>query len=371
LLLTLVIPDGAALAAEEPAPPLEAVRVALAEGRTRQTEVLGVQFWQSNFREVPAEGGLLIGFDCGVGRFMDIETVYALRPIYLTARGEVTGQDLGLFWGQRQVGQRTFRSKVLRTVAIRANPGYAVGAVTLRTGLNINGLSVTFMRVSGGTLDPNSSYTSQWVGDRTGGSESTVSGAGAPVVGVVGFQDEEHVSALGLVLVRAPAVLPPKDGVAERPADVPRVIPPAAPVRVEPPPKAPETTPAPAQADNKDRTTTQAAGGTGWLPYAIFGFVTLPSFVALLIVLRGKGHGLEGAPGRRSRPVAEDEAIPEVLPADPEPGPETRGQEPDPQPIVWDEDFVAEWMADLSFPPEDQTAEAPDAESTGAARVIG
>jgi hypothetical protein len=413
-LLVLAIPGAAALGAEEPGPTLEAVRSAIAEGRTQQTEIRGFQLGKQNYLEVPGGGSLLIGFDCGVGKFMDIESVYALRPIYLTAQGEATGQDHGLFGGQRQVGKQVLRSLVLRTVSIRARPGYAVAAVNLRTGLNINGLSVTYMRISGGTLDPNFNYNSEWVGDRTGGSESTLGYTGAPVVGVVGSQDEQKVSALGLVLVNRPAnafqtttIVLPKKGVVERPADVPRVIPPAAPLPVEPPaappqvdptpavpsvepaPRIPETTPAPAPVDKKGLTTAQVARGMSWLPFAIFGVVTIPSFAVLWVIFGRKGHGLEGEPGGLSRPVkkvprrpasrgtasrnrrekadplsrppdrVEDEAIPEVLPAAPEPALETRRDEPAPEPIVWDEDLVAEWQAELSFPPDDQCAFIP------------
>jgi hypothetical protein len=407
-LLVLSIPDAAALRAEEPGPTLEAVRAALAEKRTEQTEVRGFQLGKQTFRDVPADGGLLIGFNCGVGKFMNSETVYALRPVYLTVWGEMNFQDHGLFWGQRQVGNRIFRSQVLRIVNIRAKPGYAVGAVTLRTGLNIDGLSVTFMRIRGRALDPKDFYTSEWVGNRTGGSESTLGGTGALVVGVVGNKNEEKVSALGLVLVkqparaiRAPDVLLPKEGVVERPVDVPHVIPPPAPLRVEPPPTAPETTPAPAPADKKALPTTQVAEGMGWLPFAIFGVVTIAFFAVLVGVFGLKRHGLKGEPGRRARPVRkpprrpasqgtdsrnrrekadplsglpyrlEHEAIPEVLPADPEPAPETRRHERAPQPFAWDEDFVAQWLANLSFPPEDQDAEAPADSTAGAAQVIG
>jgi hypothetical protein len=142
-----------------------------------------------------------------------------------------------------------------------------------------------------------------------------------------------------------------------------------------------------------------------WLPFAIFVVVTIASFAVLLVVFGRKEDGLEGEPGRLSRPVkkaprrpasqgtpsrnrrekagplsrplhrledeaipevlpADDEAIQEALPADPEPAPETGRHERAPQPIARDEDFIAQWLADLSFPLEDQAATAEEPEAT-------
>src|SRR5205085_1820871 len=89
---------------------------------------------------------------------------------------------------------------------LRARPGYAVGGLTVRSGLHIDGLSLTYMRINGGGLDPQRSYESDWVGNRTGGSEKTVSGNGAPIVGVFGNSDEQRVLALGLIAVKTPAM---------------------------------------------------------------------------------------------------------------------------------------------------------------------
>jgi hypothetical protein len=60
------------------------------------------------------------------------------------------------------------------------------------------------MRLSGGKLDPKQSYSSDWIGDRTGGHEESVSGDGAPVVGVFGNQDEQRVLALGVIYLKNP-----------------------------------------------------------------------------------------------------------------------------------------------------------------------
>jgi hypothetical protein len=187
-------PLTAAEPGKQAAPIFAAVRAALAKGEVQKTDLRGFALTKEAFHELPREGALLVGFDVGVGKFIAIENIYALRPVYRTAGGETIYGEHGLF--EDQPGQK--KSKVLRTVQLRAPEGYAVGSVTLRTGLNINGLSLTYLRINGSTLDPSQAYASEWVGDRTGGTESTISGDGAPVVGVFGKKDDVHVSALGL-----------------------------------------------------------------------------------------------------------------------------------------------------------------------------
>src|SRR5439155_10845734 len=51
------------------------------------------------------------------------------------------------------------------------------------------------------TLDPQQSYTSDWLGDTKFGRQGTVSGNGAPIIGVFGNQDERQVLALGLLYI--------------------------------------------------------------------------------------------------------------------------------------------------------------------------
>jgi hypothetical protein len=198
-------PAGAGWGRAKQEPIVAAVQTAVANGHVWQSQLKGFRT-EREFNEVPNPGTLLIGFDAGVGRFLNIETVYALRAIFSTPDGEGIVADHGLFPGQLAGGRRDRRSKSLHTVQVRARPGYAVSGMYLRTGLNINGFAVTFMRMKGRVLDPDDSYTSEWVGDRTGGSEEYLGGNGAPAVGVIGTEDEEHVSALGLVFADLPPV---------------------------------------------------------------------------------------------------------------------------------------------------------------------
>ncbi len=210
-----VVEMGAASAA--PPPPSSttlggSVRSAIADHRVQKSPSRGFDLNKEPFDDVPAEGGVLIGFEVGLGRFMNLEVVYALRPLYLTDRGMLRARPHGLFTDKITPDNRVIRSKVQRTVRLLAPQGYAVGDVTLRTGLLINGLSLRYLKIDGQGLDLTHSGVSPWVGDRTGGSESTLSGQGEPIVGIFGTQDQEKVSSLGLTFlsprldVLAPAV---------------------------------------------------------------------------------------------------------------------------------------------------------------------
>jgi hypothetical protein len=183
---------GRTAAGEPPTKPVslyDAIEAAVAAGRLEQTRMLGFGITRIAFREVVPECAILVGFDLGLGKFMDIDSVYAIRPVYRSAQGETSYGEYGLFTNKRVPGTtKRIKSEVTHTVRVRAQKGFAVGGLTIRSGLNINGLSVTFHRISGTSLDPRQAYTSEWVGDRTGGSEASLSSKGAPVVGVFGNQ---------------------------------------------------------------------------------------------------------------------------------------------------------------------------------------
>jgi hypothetical protein len=140
------------------------------------------------FRDAAPAGGLLVGFDVGLAKFTSYPVVGCVRPIYRVGDKDSTGQVYG-------------KRSDAGTGRVLARPGYAVGALTARTGLFIDGFSVTFMRVKAdGKLDPKDAYESEWVGNRMGGSGPTkLGGDGTPAVGVVGRAGAEQVSAIGLV----------------------------------------------------------------------------------------------------------------------------------------------------------------------------
>ncbi|HMC88526.1 MAG TPA: hypothetical protein VKI17_03215, partial [Gemmataceae bacterium] len=181
-----------------------AARAAVAGRRIAKTSALGFTLEKKPFTELPAEGALLVGLDVGLRKVGNDELVFALRPLYRTAQGDTSYQNFGVFQSAAEPAaakKRGPRKQATRTVHLQADPGYAVGAITLRTGVNIRGMSLTFMRVSGRTLDPQQSYTSDWLGDTKFGRQGTVSGNGAPIIGVFGNQDEWQVLALGLLYI--------------------------------------------------------------------------------------------------------------------------------------------------------------------------
>lgn len=141
-------------------------------------------------RDVPAGGGILIGFNAGTidnGPFGP--QVSGLQPIYLTRSGEKVGQ-----W---------FGRAAASPIVVKAKPGYIVGAIHLRTGVVFDALAVTFVRFDRDRMKASDTYASQWVGGR-GGNPATLGGPGSLIVGVNGrIGNGGNVCALGTVSVRA------------------------------------------------------------------------------------------------------------------------------------------------------------------------
>src|SRR6266508_3433908 len=106
--------------AEEAEPIFAAAQSAVRDGHIERSRVLGFHDPKRVFTELPAQGAVLIGFDLGVGKFFNIETVYALRPVYRTAWGETSVRDHGLFRDRWLAGNKDRKSVVLRTVSLRA-----------------------------------------------------------------------------------------------------------------------------------------------------------------------------------------------------------------------------------------------------------
>jgi S1-C subfamily serine protease len=138
------------------------------------------------FQDVAPAGGLLVGFHFGLGKFFDNDVIKGVRPVYRIGDKERLGRPFG--------GEFTRLKKVM------AKPGYAVGAISMRTGLGLDGVSVTFMRINGDRLDPSDSYESEYVGGPGGGGPHKVGGDGSPAVGVIGRRNEKEVGGMGLVL---------------------------------------------------------------------------------------------------------------------------------------------------------------------------
>lgn len=266
----------------------EAARQAVTSFNIREGKVLGFHERQVKFDEVPAEGAVLIGLDVGVGKSGDIDSIYAIRPVYRTAKDdEAPYRERGLFFDLPLGGGKVMKSRVVRIVSLRANPGFAVGGMTVRSGLNFDGLSLLYMKIEGTQLNPGLNYSSAWVGARTGGSEESVDGGGSLVLGVHGSATQEMIRSLGFYF-GPPRVAPPV--VAPKPIMPPKVEKKAA--AAEAPVPAP-----PAPPDEEDTSSTSAVpagGGVNWLTYVIFVLVAVVVLAVLLVANRNE---------RASKPV--------------------------------------------------------------------
>jgi hypothetical protein len=98
-------------------------------------------------------------------------------------------------------GHRHGATSIRGGSTVMARPGYAVGGLNLRAGLIVDAFQLVFMRVEGGKLNPADTYTSDWLGDPSGGGgASTVSGNGRPIVGLRGRANARELTSLGAVV---------------------------------------------------------------------------------------------------------------------------------------------------------------------------
>lgn len=132
--------------------------------------------------DVPEPGGIMVGLDVGLSRHGSIQ---ALQGVYATQRAEVRGRPVGM--------------PTPRSINIRAKPGFAIGAIRMSAPWRIDGLSVTFMQISGDRLISDQSYTSEYCGNREDNAEE-MSAGGEPIIGLHGHIDDDgRLSSLGLV----------------------------------------------------------------------------------------------------------------------------------------------------------------------------
>ena len=137
-------------------------------------------------KEIPRRGAVLIGFDMTLGRFFNVEPIKSLRPVFLTSAGVVKGQVYGI--------------PSDKPATIRAKPGYAITGLTIKAGLNLDGIRATFMRIDGDQLNPRDSYQGPWVSG-TEGSEQPIDAKGMPVVGVIVRPNDGSVG-IGLIHIK-------------------------------------------------------------------------------------------------------------------------------------------------------------------------
>jgi S1-C subfamily serine protease len=150
------------------------------------TKIMGGAF-DPVFKELGPDGSFLVGFEIGLGKWFDNDVVRAVRPIYRKDSKDEFGEQRG--------------TETERLVKAIAKPGYAVGAVTIKAGLTVDGMSVTFMKIVGNKLDPKDSYESEWLGGKGGGGPEKLGGDGSAVIGIVGRANAQTKAATGLGIV--------------------------------------------------------------------------------------------------------------------------------------------------------------------------
>lgn len=150
----------------------------------RTPTILGGAF-DPEFKDVAPDGGLLVGFEVGFGESFGREMIRAVRPIYRAGGRETVGEQYG--------------TQLAKLVTLKARDGYAVGAIAVKHGLGFDGMSVTFMKVVDGKLDPKDSYESEFVGSDENKTPTKMTGAGVPAVGIVGKSNDKDMTGMGLL----------------------------------------------------------------------------------------------------------------------------------------------------------------------------
>jgi len=135
------------------------------------------------FRDLAPKSGLLIGMEFGLGKFGRDDVIQAGRPIFRVE-------------GQEQLGTQR-GTNLTRVVTLKAKDGYAIGAITCKSGLNFDGCSFTFMKVVDGKLDPKDTYESEWVGYAGPKRPTKLGGDGTPIVGIAGRATDKSLNGLG------------------------------------------------------------------------------------------------------------------------------------------------------------------------------
>ncbi|HET6879304.1 MAG TPA: hypothetical protein VFI31_04085 [Pirellulales bacterium] len=111
-------------------------------------------------RRIVQAGSYLCGVECKLGEFGE-KCLSDIEPLF-----------------SRETATR------LPLVAV-ARDGYAVGAARINTYTYVDALQLVFMRIKpDGQLDPDDSYTSDWLGVRGAGNTYVLTGNGMPVIGI-------------------------------------------------------------------------------------------------------------------------------------------------------------------------------------------
>lgn len=165
------------------------VRDGLRANRIAETKYFGGNMSTTPFKESLPGGSLLIGFYYTLGKWQNNDIMDFMQPIYLTP----TGEKVGLPYGKAKTPVQV----------IKAKKGYVIGGMTIRGGGSVDGFSMTFMKIEGGGLKKEDSYTSEWIGG-PGGGGGKVLGDGSLIIGIHGMLGGSgKIAGLGLLYLKS------------------------------------------------------------------------------------------------------------------------------------------------------------------------
>ena len=158
-----------------PIPPRSVTRSTLATTKGTASKLIGNTEGGGPFQMVIPEGKTLLGFECSLGIWAGEQAIRSLTP--LSERAPARG----------------------RNITVMAKEGYAVGGMKIDAPKYVSAVQVVFYRLKDdGQLDPNDSYTSDWLGTPSGKEVPVTEGAGKQVIGIHGRRGAV-LDALGLV----------------------------------------------------------------------------------------------------------------------------------------------------------------------------
>lgn len=140
----------------------------------------------SFLEEVPTRS-ILVGFQVTLKKGWGSDLIESIQPLYRSLDGSEASKG-GV------MGKTTGES-----VRLFAPKGYAIGGLEGRAVAVVDGFSLVYMKIKpDGTLDPNDTKKSDWVGNEKTGARSSIDGKGKPVKEIRGASDE-FISSLELV----------------------------------------------------------------------------------------------------------------------------------------------------------------------------
>ncbi|HEX3148548.1 MAG TPA: hypothetical protein VHR66_10720 [Gemmataceae bacterium] len=250
-----------------------AVREAVTARRLQDSELKGFGSSLAPYRDLATDGGLLVGLDVAVGGCPPVEHVLAVRPIYRSADRVRTGPPAGRF----------LSDDVVRTVRLVAPDDSAVAGITFSGDRSVEGISLRYARVGDDGLHTAEMTESEWIGSKKSTRRISIDGCGRPIVGLFGCLDDATVSALGATVVDLPWASMPT------PAVTPPVI-------ASQPQEQPETPAA---------VTAETPAGASFLPFIVFGAVTVPIGIVSMMALRRNSSGIRRLPRAAPASIAQ------------------------------------------------------------------